>query len=104
METTPHTDTKFSHPLATLAVTFVLGILSVEFLSAKTYIFVFAGPIAGVLCLFSVVRGSLGAAAVFIAFAFVMAGGALASIEKYVPRNSLKAMLDSGVIAEGDSL
>ena len=62
MESTRHTHTKFSHPLATLAITFILGILSVELFPAKIYIYVLVGPIAGVLCLLSVVRGRMGTA------------------------------------------
>ena len=104
MESPRYTHTKFSHPLATLAITFILGILCVELFPAKTYIYVLVGPIASVLCLLSVVRGRMSTAGVFLASAFMLAGGALASIEKYDPANGLKVMLDRGVIAEGESI
>ena len=104
MESTPHTRAKSSHPLATLAVTFTLGIISVEVFPVKAPNLILIGLIAGVLCLLSVVRRRLGPASVFLALAFMFAGGALASIEKYVPANSMKAMLDNGMIAEGQSI
>ncbi len=103
MRTIPHTQSLLSHPLATLAVAFIIGILVLEVLSVRASGLFYIGVIAGLICLGSVLTARSGAASVFLVIAFVLAGAALAaSAKQNIHNDSLKVLLDQEVISIGE--
>lgn len=99
----PHSQSPFSHPLATLAVAFITGILVVEVLSVRTSVLFGSGVIAGLICLASIVRSRPAPASVFLVIAFILAGASVAASDKQSIRNdSLKILLDRELIAAGE--
>ena len=103
MRPTPHTKSPFSHPLATLAIAFIIGMLVVEVLPFRASALFFISMIAGLICLACVLRTRSGAAGVFLIVAFILAGASLAASDKQTIRHdSLKVLLDQELITTGE--
>ena len=103
MRPTSHTQSAYLHPLATLALAFIIGILVAEILSVRAAALFSIGVIPGLLCLASVIRARSGAASVFLVIAFMITGASLAASDKQdIRHNSLKVLLDQQLIAPGE--
>nr|MBA2525486.1 ComEC/Rec2 family competence protein [Pyrinomonadaceae bacterium] len=103
MQTAPHQQPFVAHPLAQLAAAFAAGILGAYFFSGPTFLPTILCLLASLIALICLFKQKPGAATAFVTFAFLLAGGCLALMEKRdVSSDRLKALIDRGTIAAGE--
>jgi competence protein ComEC len=92
-----------AHPLALLAASFAGGIVVARYCGVGLLVYLLCGAVCSSLAVLFLVRGRLMMATVFVAFAFLCAGGALAMLEQRgAGGNRVGRFYDEGVIAAGD--
>lgn len=94
-----------SHPLALLAATFALGILAAHFIALPLILCLVASAVGAVASLYFYSRQQATLATLCIAFAFCLAGTALALLEtRSIAANRVQRFFDEGIIASGDPI
>jgi competence protein ComEC len=92
-----------SHPLAALAVSFVVGVIVARFTSLPLKITLTCLGMCSVLVIYFFVKQRQGSATLMLLVAFSCAGATLGSLEKRgVSRERVQRFYDEGLIASGD--
>jgi competence protein ComEC len=89
-------------PLALLATALALGILGAHYLRPPLSLLIPVGALATLLAGVALVRGRLTVATFFVSAAMLLAGSALDVIDKRIPANQLRRLLDEGALAVGE--
>lgn len=100
---TPHRTVFAHHPLASLALTFALGIVIGHFIASSLVSFIAYGGKSSILVVYFFARGKHRFASFFLVMAFLCLGASLALIEKRgAATNRIRRLYDEGIVASGD--
>lgn len=89
-------------PLAQLAAAFALGVLAGHFIELSFPALILLAAAVTLLAGAALVRRRLSAATIFVTLAVLLVGSILESVQKRIPANQLRLLLDNGTIAVGE--
>jgi competence protein ComEC len=89
-------------PLAWLATAFALGILAAHYFSPSLPFLISTAVLVTLLAGLALAKRRLRAAAVFVTVAVLLVGSILESVDKRIPTDQLRRLLDDGTIAVGE--
>lgn len=98
---TSHQESR-SHPLIILALSFMLGIVGVGFVSTTPKVLILITAFFSLLTLAALLWRASVAAIIFLCFSYVCAGATLASLERRRSADSLRNLLDQGIVKESE--
>ncbi|HEV2827236.1 MAG TPA: ComEC/Rec2 family competence protein [Pyrinomonadaceae bacterium] len=89
-------------PLAQLSTAFALGILGANYFSPSVRFLISTAVLATLLTGLALVKSRLRLATVFVTVAMLLVGSIFGSVDKSIPTNQLRRLLDNGTIAVGE--
>lgn len=99
----PHRTVFAHHPLATLGLSFALGIIFARLIASSFVAFIPCGGMCSILVVYFFARGKQGIASFFLACAFLCLGATLTVVErKSVASDRIRIIYDEGIVASGD--
>jgi competence protein ComEC len=91
-----------AQPLAQLATAFALGILGANYFSPSFPCLISTAVLATLLAGLALAKSRLRLATIFVTVAVLLVGSILESVDKRIPTNQLRRLLDNGTIAVGE--
>jgi len=91
-----------SHPLAQLAISFASGILFGPYLAASLPLLISVAAFTTLIAVLAHAKRRLGLATAFVSLAMFVSGSTFASIDKKMPANQLRRLLDNGSVVVGE--
>lgn len=99
----PHRTVFAQHPLATLALSFAVGIITARFVASSLLVFMSCAGVCSILVVYTFAKRKHSVASIFLLLAFLFLGGTLAIVEKRsVASNRIRKLYDEGIVASGD--
>jgi len=90
------------YPLAQLAISFASGILIGPYLTASLTLLISAAVLTTLIAVLGLCRRRLGLATAFVAVSMFVLGSTFASVDKKIPADQLRRLLDNGTINVGE--